>query len=145
VWQELQSSPLKLYIESEEPVDARPRNYFDKQATKIISRPEIAQRVTVMCNGTCAVTIKKDAADFVLMFAAGQGSGSKNWVWTAYENEGGLAIGTGETMWFDNAIKDAFTTVYNTFRDKRCYELGICKRVGTPMGELPPGAIVRPH
>jgi hypothetical protein len=107
----LRENPMKIYIESDEAVDSSPRNYFDKQALKIISRPEIAQRMTAQCAGPhgvlCQVTIKKEAADYIIMFAAGQGAGSKNWSWVTFENETGLQVWNGQAVFFDNAIKDA--------------------------------------
>jgi hypothetical protein len=108
----LSENPMKIYIESDEPVDASPRNYFDKQALKIISRPEIAQRMANQCalpgGGTlCQVTIKKESADYVVMFAAGQGSNSRNWSWVVFENNDGIQIRNGQTVFFDNAVKDA--------------------------------------
>lgn len=116
---ELIVSPFKVYIESEEPGYA-PAGYFEKQAAwKIISRPEIAQRVSIMCENVCQVTIKKEAADYIVMFAAGQGAGSKNWSWITYENDGGVEVKNGQTLVFNNAIKDALLACYLNIRNKR--------------------------
>jgi hypothetical protein len=99
-----QSGP-KVFIESENPGYSKPK-YWDKEPSKIISLLEIIDRFQKTCHD-CQVTIKKEAADYVVAFAASQGWNKKNWSWTVYENKEGMVLKKGETSVFNNSIKDA--------------------------------------
>src|SRR6266700_2898557 len=61
----------------------------------VISSPEIAQRFGLACR-QCRITIKKDAADYIAVFAESGTYGSKSWSWAVNENEEGLLLQKGE-------------------------------------------------
>jgi hypothetical protein len=76
----------------------------------IISAPEIANRFSLACP-ECRVTIKKETSDYVLVFAASQAYGGLRWSWAVYENKEGLMLRKGETVLFNNSVKDAATII----------------------------------
>src|SRR5438876_11834953 len=69
----------------------------------VVSSPEIAQRFGAACR-QCRITIKKDAADYVAVFAESGTYGSKSWSWAVYENGEGLLLRKGETALFNNSV-----------------------------------------
>ena len=90
----------KVFIDSVENV----RGAYTGAA--IISAPEIAERFQATCR-TCRITIKKESADYIVVFAAVQSQESSGrWTWVAYENKDGLLLRKGNTLVFDNSIKD---------------------------------------
>src|SRR5437867_4688833 len=96
----------KIFIDSETYAKTE-TGLFGGVHTKqsVVSSPEIAQRFGSACPG-CRITIKKDAADYVAVFAESGTYGSKSWSWAVYENEEGLLLRKGETALFNNSIKD---------------------------------------
>ena len=79
-------------------------NYSD---ASIISSTEIADRFKTYCP-TCRITIQKESADYVIVFAAQQaGETIGRWNWALYENREGLLLKSGSTLLFNNSIKDS--------------------------------------
>ncbi|MDR1728168.1 MAG: DUF2846 domain-containing protein [Acidobacteriota bacterium] len=76
----------------------------------IVSAPEIANRFSIICRA-CGVTIKKDQADYVVVFATEQSGEGAQWVWTVYENKDGMLLENGKTIVFNNSIKDAVNVI----------------------------------
>jgi hypothetical protein len=103
--QQAQEGP-KVFIDS---VAYAPGVY---SGASIISAPEIASRFQTICP-PCRVTIKKESADYVVVFAAAQAQGSSGrWSWAAYENKDGLLLRKGDTFLFNHSIKDAANTIW---------------------------------
>jgi hypothetical protein len=99
----------KVFIDAERH-STRTVNYFSGSNASIISTPEIIKRLSVCCP-TCRISIKKESADYVLVFAAGESFGSKPWQWMAYENAEGLMVAKGQTKLFNNSIKDSANAI----------------------------------
>ena len=101
----------------------------------IVSAPEIASRFQAICP-PCRVTIKKETADYVVMFAATQAQESGgHWSWAAFENKDGLLLSKGETVLFNNSIKDAANTIWAHWNHEDLpnpvYDFGACEKVTT--------------
>jgi hypothetical protein len=90
---------------------------------------------------SCRITIKKETADYVVVFAASQTYGSKRWSWVAYENKEGLLLGKGETTLFNVSIKDAAEVILHHFTGETLPEQPADSGAGFGFGSPEPTVI----
>jgi hypothetical protein len=106
----LHDCPAERWVKATSRVGAR------ESRASIISAPEIVSRFQAVCPA-CRITIKKESADYIVVFAATQAQESGGrWSWAAYENKDGLLLRQGETVLFNNSIKDAANLIWAHWR-----------------------------
>ena len=92
-------------------IDSVPYAKGNYTGASIISNNEIVDRFLAYCP-TCRVTIQKESADYVLVFAAAQAAEARgHWNWTVYENKEGMLLKMGETIQLNNSIKDSASLI----------------------------------
>jgi len=88
-------------------IDSVPYAKGNYTGASIISSTEIVDRLQAYCP-TCRITIQKESADYIVVFAAIQAAESNaRWNWAVYENKEGLLLKRGDTIQFNNTVKDS--------------------------------------